>query len=106
MKIGKSKFDELGEKLRDWLEEQGFETNVSQDLELENLILSCLGVDYDPELELDAPSVNLDGLNRAEEEFMKGCSKTFYFKEHPEQQMICGTDYLCDECRKDTGELG
>lgn len=48
MKIGKEKFDELGNKLRDWMDEQGFETNVGQDLELENLILGCLGVEYEP----------------------------------------------------------
>ena len=47
MKIGRKTFDKLGNELRDWLMEQGFETNVSQDLELENLILGCLNIEYD-----------------------------------------------------------
>lgn len=51
MKIGKKKFDELGISLRNWLTEQGFDTDVSEDLELENLILNCLDITYDGDLD-------------------------------------------------------
>ena len=45
--INKKDFDKLGIILREWLEEQEFETNVSQDLELEKRILDCLGIKKD-----------------------------------------------------------
>jgi hypothetical protein len=29
----------------------------------------------------------------------KGCGAKFYFIENPKQRMICGIDYLCDDCK-------
>ena len=33
-------------------------------------------------------------------EIKKGCGKDFYYKENPKQKLVCGTDYLCDDCRR------
>ncbi len=46
MKIDRNKFDELGNRIRDWFEEQGFETSVEQDLELMHIVLDVMDIDY------------------------------------------------------------
>jgi len=48
--IGKKKFDELGIRISDWMIEEGFETNSSQNLDLIILILECLEIKYDSKL--------------------------------------------------------
>ena len=50
MKIGcinRKEFDKLGDKIRGWLEEQGFETNAQQDAELMKIILDYLEIKID-----------------------------------------------------------
>lgn len=42
--INREQFDKLGNVIREWLEEEGFETNVQQELDLENRILNCLSI--------------------------------------------------------------
>ena len=46
MIIGRKQFDKVGIAMREWLEEEGFEVNVRQELDLLNLILSELGIEY------------------------------------------------------------
>ena len=50
MKIGKKKFDKVGEIISDWAVEHGQGTDATDDLELENNILSALGIEYDRDL--------------------------------------------------------
>ena len=45
--INRKDFDKLGKVIRDWLEENEFQTDANQDLELEQKILECLGIKKD-----------------------------------------------------------
>lgn len=51
MIIGRKKFDNLGNEIRTWMEEQDFMTDAIQDNEFLNLIISNLGITYDGSLE-------------------------------------------------------
>jgi hypothetical protein len=42
--IDRAGYDKLGEVIREWFEEEGIETDSSQDVELLNRILDCLGI--------------------------------------------------------------